>query len=84
MDLVLSVCDNAANEVCPRWPGQPIIAHWGVPDPAAIKGTPEDIERAFHNAFETLARRIALLLLLSPEGLEKLKFQDEINRIGWS
>lgn len=84
MDLVLSVCDNAANEVCPRWPGQPIIAHWGVPDPAAIKGTPEEIERAFHGAFEALARRIALLLLLSPKGLEKLKFQDEINRIGWS
>lgn len=51
MDVVFTVCDNAANEACPFWPGQPITAHWGIPDPAAVEGTPEEIERAFRDAF---------------------------------
>ena len=55
MDFVFTVCDNAAKEVCPLWPGQPMTAHWGVPDPASVTGTPEEIERAFRDAFATLA-----------------------------
>src|ERR1700734_4217154 len=60
MDFVFTVCDNAENEVCPFWPGQPITAHWSVADPAAIAGSPETIERAFHDAFVVLDRRIGL------------------------
>ncbi len=58
MDFVFTVCDNAANEICPVWPGQPMTAHWGVPDPAAVTGTPGQIERAFRDAFVVLDRRI--------------------------
>ena len=64
MDFVFTVCDNAANEVCPFWPGQPMTAHWGIPDPAAVKGTPEEIDRAFRDAFTILDRRIGLFLAL--------------------
>ena len=62
MDFVFTVCDNAAKEVCPVWPGQPMTAHWGVPDPAAVAGTPEQIERAFRDAYMMLDRRISLFL----------------------
>src|SRR5215467_13707654 len=62
MDFVFTVCDNAASEVCPVWPGQPMTAHWGVPDPAAVAGDPEQIESAFRDAFVTLERRIGLFL----------------------
>jgi arsenate reductase len=82
MDFVFTVCDNAANEVCPVWPGQPMTAHWGVPDPAAVQGTPEEIERAFRNAFMILDRRIALFLCLPLATLDQLAIQKEINRIG--
>jgi arsenate reductase len=82
MDFVFTVCDNAAKEVCPVWPGQPMTAHWGVPDPAAVEGTPEVIERAFREAFMTLDRRISLLLCLPLSSLEKLAIQKEIDRIG--
>ena len=64
MDFVFTVCDNAANEQCPYWPGQPMTAHWGIPDPAAVKGTPEEIARAFRDAFVVLDRRIGLFLSL--------------------
>lgn len=64
LHFVFTVCDNAANEACPYWPGQPMTAHWGIPDPAAVQGSPEAIERAFHGAFLTLERRIALFLSL--------------------
>ena len=64
MDFVFTVCDNAASEVCPVWPGQPMTAHWGVADPAAVQGTPEQIERAFRDAFMILDRRISLFLVL--------------------
>jgi arsenate reductase (thioredoxin) len=64
MDFVFTVCDNAAEEICPIWPGQPMTAHWGVPDPASVAGTPEQIERAFLEAFMILDRRISLLLSL--------------------
>src|SRR6266567_7374573 len=60
LDFVFTVCDNAANEICPVWPGQPMTAHWGVADPASVTGSPEQIEHAFRDAFMTLDRRIAL------------------------
>jgi arsenate reductase (thioredoxin) len=82
LDFVFTVCDNAANEVCPYWPGQPLTAHWGVPDPAAVKGTPEEIDRAFRSAFTTLERRIALFLSLPLATLERMTIQEEIKRIG--
>jgi arsenate reductase len=82
LHFVFTVCDNAAQEVCPVWPGQPMTAHWGVPDPAAVTGTPEQIERAFREAFVILDRRISLLLCLPLGSLEKLAIQKELDRIG--
>jgi arsenate reductase len=82
MDFVFTVCDNAAKEVCPLWPGQPMTAHWGVPDPAAATGTAEEIERAFRDAFTILDRRIGLFLCLPLSSLEKLAIQKEIDKIG--
>ena len=82
MDFVFTVCDNAANEVCPVWPGQPMTAHWGVPDPAAVKGSPEEIERAFREAFMILDRRISLFLCLPLSTLDQLAIKKEIDRIG--
>jgi arsenate reductase len=82
MDFVFTVCDNAAKEVCPVWPGQPMTAHWGVPDPAAVKGTPDKIERAFREAFVSLDRRISLFLCLPLASLDKLATKKEIDRIG--
>jgi arsenate reductase (thioredoxin) len=82
MNFVFTVCDNAAKELCPIWPGQPMTAHWGVPDPAVVTGTPEEIERAFRDAFMILDRRISLLLCLPLSSLDKLAIQREINRIG--
>ena len=82
LDFVFTVCDNAAKEVCPIWLGQPMTAHWGVPDPAAVVGTAEQIERAFRDAFMMLDRRISLLLCLPLASLNKLAIQKEIDRIG--
>jgi arsenate reductase len=82
MDFVFTVCDNAAKEVCPVWPGQPMTGHWGVPDPAAVQGTPEQIERAFRDAFMILERRISLFLCLPLASLDKLAIKKEIDRIG--
>jgi arsenate reductase (thioredoxin) len=82
MDFVFTVCDNAAQEMCPVWPGQPMTAHWGVPDPAQAKGTPQQIERAFREAYLLLERRISLFLSLPLASLGKLAIQKEINRIG--
>ena len=82
MNFVFTVCDNAAKEVCPIWPGQPMTAHWGVADPAEAKGTPEQIQRAYREAFLVLDRRISLLLSLPFESLDKLAIQTEVNRIG--
>jgi arsenate reductase len=85
MDFVFTVCDNAANEVCPYWPGHPITAHWGVPDPAAVQGSPDEIERAFHDAFVVLDRRIGLLTALPLATLkDDPSFKSEIERIGRS
>ena len=82
MNFVFTVCDNAAKEMCPVWPGQPITAHWGVPDPAAVAGPPEQIERAFRDAFMILDRRIGLLLCLPVSSLDKLALQREVDRTG--
>jgi arsenate reductase len=82
LDFVFTVCDNAANEVCPVWPGQPMTAHWGVPDPAAVTGSPGEIERAFREAFIILDRRISLFLSLSISTLSQLAVKKEIDRIG--
>jgi len=82
LDFVFTVCDNAAAEVCPVWPGQPLTAHWGVPDPAAVEGSDEQIERAFHDAFFMLDRRISLFIALPLASLDKLAIKCEIDKIG--
>jgi arsenate reductase (thioredoxin) len=84
MDFVFTVCDNAANEQCPYWPGQPMTAHWGIPDPAAVTGTPEEVARAFHDAFVVLDRRIGLFLSLPLATLEGFAIQRKIEEIGRS
>ena len=80
--FVFTVCDRAAAEVCPIWPGHPLTARWGVPDPVAVEGTPEQIERAFLEAFTILDRRITLFLSLPLATLEREVIQSEIDRIG--
>jgi arsenate reductase len=82
LHFVFTVCDNAAQEVCPFWPGQPMTAHWGVPDPATAKGTPEEIDRAFSQAFSVLDRRISLFLCLPLATLDTFALQREIDNIG--
>ena len=82
IQFVFTVCDNAAQEVCPVWPGHPLTAHWGVPDPAALNGTAEQVESAFRNAYFLLDRRISLFLSLPFSSLDKLALQKEITRIG--
>jgi arsenate reductase len=82
LDFVFTVCNNAAKEVCPIWPGQPMTAHWGVPDPAAVEGAPEKIDKAFRDAFIMLDRRISLFLCLPLASLDKLAIKKEIERIG--
>src|SRR5712692_8683759 len=84
MDFVFTVCDNAANEICPVWPGQPITAHWGVPDPATMAGSQSQIERAFRDAFVTLDRRISLFLSLPLASLDVLALKGKLNEIGAS
>jgi arsenate reductase len=84
MDFVFTVCDKAAKEVCPIWPGQPMTAHWGVPDPAVATGTSQEIERAFRDAFTILERRISLFLALPLASLAQLAIQREIDIIGTS
>jgi arsenate reductase len=82
LNFVFTVCDNAAKETCPVWPGQPMTAHWGVPDPAAAEGPPEQIEKAFRDAVMILDRRINLFLCLPLAALDKLAIKKEIDRIG--
>jgi arsenate reductase len=82
LDFVFTVCDNAAKEVCPVWPGQPISAHWGIPDPAEVKGSPEQVERAFREAFFLLDRRISLFLSLPIARLDDLTLKKELKDIG--
>jgi arsenate reductase (thioredoxin) len=82
LHFVFTVCDKAASEACPYWPGQPMTAHWGVPDPAAVQGTPAEIERAFAQALAVLDRRISLFLCLPLATLDTLALQREIDNIG--
>jgi arsenate reductase (thioredoxin) len=84
LDFVFTVCDNAAKEVCPVWPGQPLTAHWGVPDPAAVRGSEADIERAFRDAFFLLDRRISLFLCLPFKALDNLALKRELDNIAQS
>jgi arsenate reductase len=82
LDFVFTVCDNAAKEVCPIWPGQPMTAHWGVPDPAAVTGTAQKVERAYREGFSILERRIGLFLSLPLASMDKLAIKKEIDKIG--
>jgi arsenate reductase (thioredoxin) len=82
LDFVFTVCDNAAKETCPVWPGQPMTAHWGVPDPAEVAGSSEQIARAFRDAYVMLERRISLFLALPLASLDRLAIKKEIDRIG--
>jgi arsenate reductase (thioredoxin) len=82
LDFAFTVCDNAANEVCPVWPGQPMTAHWGVPDPAAVKGTETEVQKAFRDAFFLLDRRISLFLCLPHSTIDKLTLKNELDNIG--
>lgn len=82
LDFVFTVCDNAAGEVCPVWPGQPITAHWGVPDPAAIEGTDERKQQAVRDAAISLKRRIDLFLSLPISKLDKVALNEAVRDIG--
>ena len=82
LDFVFTVCDNAAKEVCPVWPGHPMTAHWGIPDPAEVRGTPEAVERAFREAYFLLDRRISLFLSLPLATLDAMALRKELNNIG--
>ncbi len=82
LDFVFTVCDDAAGEVCPVWPGQPMSAHWGIPDPAAVVGSEEEIDRAFFRAHEQLQRRISLFSSLRLESLDRIALQKRIDDIG--
>jgi protein-tyrosine-phosphatase len=82
LDFVFTVCDNAANEVCPAWPGQPMTAHWGVPDPAAVTGTNAEIAAAFREALRILQRRIELFANLPVRSLDRMSLQKRLNEIG--
>ncbi len=82
LSFVFTVCDNAAKEVYPHWPGQPMTAHWGIPDPAAVQGTPDEINRAYGQAFAALDRRISLFLCLPLATLDSFALQKELDSIG--
>jgi len=82
MDFVITVCDQAAAEVCPVWPGQPVLAHWGVPDPAAVKGTDAEKVRAFREAFRTLENRIKIFTSLPIAKLDRLALAQQVKAIG--
>jgi len=82
LDFVFTVCDNAAKEVCPVWPGQPMTAHWGVPEPGAAGRTAEEVKAAFRDAFLMLDRRISLFLCLPLASLDRLALKREVDRIG--
>ena len=84
LDFVFTVCDNAAAEVCPVWPGQPVTAHWGVPDPAAVQGTDEQKRKAFRDTFITLERRINLFVSLPIRSLDQLSLTHRVTEIGRS
>jgi protein-tyrosine-phosphatase len=82
IQFVFTVCDDAASEVCPVWPGQPMTAHWGIPDPAAVIGTDDEKRRAFRNAFRSLDARIKIFTSLRLDMLDRLALQRELDAIG--
>ena len=82
LSFVFTVCDKAAAEVCPLWPGQPMTAHWGIPDPAVVQGTEQEINRAYGQALQALDRRISLFLCLPLATLDTLALQKQIDEIG--
>ena len=82
LDFVFTVCDNAAHEVCPVWPGQPVTAHWGAPDPAAVQGSELERVQAFREAFRILENRIKLFASLPIASLDKLRLQQQVDEIG--
>jgi len=84
LDFVFTVCDNAANEVCPVWPGQPMTAHWGIPDPAAVEGDEARVDAAFRDAFQLLQRRIELFANLPVKSLDRMALQKRLDEIGTS
>jgi protein-tyrosine-phosphatase len=82
LDFVFTVCDNAAGEACPVWPGQPMTAHWGVPDPAEATGTPAEVALAFKDAYRMLHQRIAVFAALPLRSLDQLSLQTKLKEIG--
>jgi protein-tyrosine-phosphatase len=82
LDFVFTVCDNAAGEACPFWPGQPVTAHWGIPDPAEAKGTPAEIALAFKDAYRMLRQRIEIFVALPIRSLDQLTLQRRLQEIG--
>ena len=84
LDFVFTVCDNAAGEACPLWPGQPVTAHWGIPDPAAVKGTLKEQRAAFRTAFSELDGRIKTFASLPIHSLDRVKLQERLDAIGRS
>lgn len=84
LDFVITVCDNAAGEVCPAWPGQPMTAHWGLPDPAAVKGTEVEIALAFADTYRMLNNRISAFSNLKHAALDRMSLQNRMNEIGKS
>jgi arsenate reductase len=82
LDFVITVCDSAAGEVCPVWPGQPMTAHWGMPDPAAVEGTPAEVALAFADAYRLLNNRIGAFANLKLSGLDRLSLQKNVSDIG--
>jgi arsenate reductase (thioredoxin) len=82
LDFVFTVCDNAAGEVCPVWPGQPMTAHWGVPDPAEAQGSPAEVALAFKDAYRMLNQRIGIFAALPLRSLDRLSLQNKLREIG--
>jgi len=82
MDLIITVCDKAAGEACPLWPGHPVTAHWGIEDPASVAGSQEQVHRAFGKALQLLQHRLSLLMALQPEALDRLALETRVREIG--
>jgi len=82
LDFVFTVCDNAASEACPLWPGQPMTAHWGIPDPAEATGTPAEMSLAFKDAYRMLSRRLEIFVALPIRSLDQLSLQKRLQEIG--
>ncbi|MDR3508738.1 MAG: arsenate reductase ArsC [Caulobacteraceae bacterium] len=82
LDFVITVCDNAAGEVCPIWPGQPMTAHWGIPDPAAVEGSPIEVAMAFNDAYRVLHNRLTLFASLPFESLDRMSLKRRMDEIG--